>query len=90
MNPKDQKSAGFLQWKPVCYRDTRQRSVATKVKNYKLNGIQNDTRILETSIAYAHFGKDLFLPSVVSSGATNLSFGMSGDGAYPTTNYTSW
>ncbi|XP_046332564.1 glycosylated lysosomal membrane protein-like [Haliotis rufescens] len=86
--PKDQANGAFVQWKPVCYQDTpRSRSVATSVQKYALGDIKNVTSLLKSSLAYAYFSDDLFS---MNSATTNVSFGLSKDGSYTKTNYTSW
>ncbi|CAG5127553.1 unnamed protein product [Candidula unifasciata] len=93
-NPSEQQSTGFVQWKPVCYTTSdRSRSTATKVKDYELLDLteqENITRYLNSSIVLSIFGADLYNEKVVTSRATNISFGLSQDRFYDNTNYTVW
>ncbi|XP_067665535.1 glycosylated lysosomal membrane protein B-like [Haliotis asinina] len=88
--PKDPVDGAFIQWKPVSYQDSpRSRSVATSVKSYELGDTKNVTSLLKTSLAYAYFSDAMFTDSM-NAITTNISFGLSKDGSYTKTNYTSW
>nr|XP_022333281.1 glycosylated lysosomal membrane protein-like [Crassostrea virginica] len=87
--PGDKGSGGYLQWKPVCYlKSSRARSVATKVDTTGLHSTVdvNVEGFLQSSIMYTYY------PDItsISRYATNFTFGLTKDGGFTTTNYTSW
>ncbi|GFO05296.1 glycosylated lysosomal membrane protein [Plakobranchus ocellatus] len=92
-NPKKQHISGFLQWKPVSYlSESRSRKSATKVKHYKLADISDRELSVEqvnSSIVLGLFGH-VFERKDVTVKASNISFGLSGDGFYLENNYTVW
>lgn len=80
---------GFLQWKPVCYlKPARARSVATGMKHYKINKIDDYKEgLLNNTILFGFYGYNL---SAITRKAMNLSFGIGDDGGYNKTQYLGW
>ncbi|XP_078697803.1 glycosylated lysosomal membrane protein A-like isoform X1 [Branchiostoma floridae x Branchiostoma belcheri] len=76
----------YVQWKPVCYtKHTRTMGVATPTKTYNLKDL--DTKgIPADTIARAYFTN----MDSLQRKALNISFGLTGDGSYVATNFTSW
>ncbi|CAH1254631.1 GLMP [Branchiostoma lanceolatum] len=76
----------YVQWKPVCYtKHTRSMAVATPAKTHKLK--EPDTASIPgDTIARAYFTN----LDRLQRKALNVSFGLTGDGTYVASNFTSW
>ncbi|XP_078605682.1 glycosylated lysosomal membrane protein B-like [Branchiostoma floridae x Branchiostoma japonicum] len=85
MTHRDQTDS-YVQWKPVCYtKSTRSMAVATPTKTYKLKDLDT-TSIPADTIARAYFTN----LDRLQRKALNVSFGLTGDGSYVASNFTSW
>jgi len=85
--PEDE--SAYLQWKPVTYKKSaRSLSVATKAIHYDPQPGNASDVGTHKSLALAYFGE--LSPSIVSMTVTNVSFGLSKDKFYSSTNYSSW
>ncbi|XP_072037561.1 glycosylated lysosomal membrane protein A-like [Amphiura filiformis] len=83
--PSSSKLGSFSQWKPVTYNDVKKAmSNAVQTKNYGVN----TTNYFQPKWSIAH----AYYPDVSSlhKAGLNVSFGLSGDGFYTKTNYSSW
>lgn len=85
--------SGYIQYKPVCYLDPhRERAVGIEVRSYDLQEpkmVPGLKKLMEKSIAKAFYGSSLNDTSLEQM-ASNVSFGLSGDGFYVKKNYTVW
>ena len=81
--------AAYLQWKSVCYKqDDRSVQTSTDVVKYDLETTNATTNM---TVALAYFGNTLLHPgTLLMMQATNVSFGMSKDHFYTSTNYSAW
>ena len=87
--PENEKAGGFLQHKPVCYTESgRGRAVATYVRGYSLNTVQDVQYLLDQSAVLSYFGSASMSKLRITS--TNFSFGLAEDGTFTKTNYTVW
>ncbi|XP_022095872.1 glycosylated lysosomal membrane protein A-like [Acanthaster planci] len=77
----------YLQWKPVSYVLTeRTMENARHVYQYNLDTKRDQIKMPNASIAHAFFSA----AEMVQVGAVNISFGITKDGFFKKTNYTSW
>lgn len=87
----DDSRGAFFQYRPVCY-TTMSRTVSgsTELKQGEVRNFNNNVDEIEkfhATLPFAYYGYTL--GSRVAQG-TNITFGMTGDGFYSRTNYTSF
>ncbi|XP_058823640.1 glycosylated lysosomal membrane protein-like [Topomyia yanbarensis] len=77
---------GYLEYRPVSYTHSeRDVSTSTETHQSETKTVESPSEELQATLAYAIFGKQL--DSLLVQGM-NISFGLSGDGFYSKTNYT--
>lgn len=81
-------TGSFIQYRPVSYtHPERDVSTATELHITIPANLDNPTTQLNTSLAWVYYGS--LLDTILVQGF-NVSFGMSGDGLYTKTNYSTW
>lgn len=88
-NPKNI-AGSYIQYRPVSYtHPARDVSTSTELQITKPTNLDNPTEQLNGSLAWSYYGNRLYEKELLVQGF-NVSFGMSDDGFYTKTNYTTW
>ncbi|XP_058059539.1 glycosylated lysosomal membrane protein-like [Anopheles bellator] len=81
-------AGGYLEYRPVSYtHPERDVATSTETRQSQPAKIESPAAVLNTTLAYAIFGAELDGAKLVVQGM-NISFGVSEDGFYRKTNYT--
>lgn len=79
---------GYLQWRPVVYlTPTREMTSSTESVQYLAVPPQDPIKALNNTLPYSLLGNQLAGMLVT---ATNVTFGVRGDGFYRKTKYAAW
>lgn len=86
----ENKTGGYLQWRPVSYLSTKREisSATTPNLNTSFQELSNLTDPLKASLAYAVLGNKLNLTGAAIT--SFISFGQPKDGFYRSANFTTW
>jgi hypothetical protein len=78
----------FVQWRPVAYTlPVRDIESSTEARYYRVHNVTQPDLIFNNTLLFAYYGFDLDNHLTESF---NISFGVSEDGFYNATSYTTW
>lgn len=79
---------GFVQWRPVVYtQPTRDMETSTEARHYPLINVTHPDVTFNNTLLFAFFGFEI---DQHLTQAFNVSFGVSEDGFYNASSYTTW